>query len=131
MKTVQLHAALQALTEKHNIFAPQEAWQCCQSCGMAAIPEGYAGAVFYHAQDAEKCAQSGFLYLSYTGMTLESALVAAAAIAEIAMQGGVTIWNGQTYTRLRITVSDMVQDEGLDEEGEDDGYAFPLGGALG
>ncbi len=48
-------------------FAKQN-FQCCQSCGCAAVPEEFAERyVFYHYQDAEDLERDGSCYLAWAG----------------------------------------------------------------
>jgi hypothetical protein len=52
---------------KLGYFARQR-FQCCQSCGWAAVPEEAAGkVVFYHQQDASRLKEGGDLYLAWSG----------------------------------------------------------------
>ena len=59
-------------------------WQCCQSCGWAAVPDGCETAVFYHRQDAKAFAASGniagqsALFLAWAG---NAAVICGALVA--------------------------------------------------
>ena len=70
---------------------------CCQSCGLAEIPEDKEDAyVFYHMQDAEGLKQDGVSYLAWggCGQTICTAL----------REAGLEIdWNGSEHTRIKVT----------------------------
>ena len=75
-------------------FARQN-WQCCQSCGFAAVPKGTERAVFYHAQDAEMRDRSKPFYLSWDGD--------GAQIVGILRDAGIDVeWDGDKKTRILV-----------------------------
>jgi hypothetical protein len=61
----QINAGFRNL-RKAGYFAKQN-WWCCQSCGVAAIPETENKDVSYHAQDAERLRETGQTYLNWSG----------------------------------------------------------------
>ena len=70
---------------------------CCQSCGLADIPEDKEDAyVFYHMQDAEGLKQDGACYLAWggCGQTICTAL---------RDQHLEVDWNGSEHTRIAVT----------------------------
>jgi hypothetical protein len=84
-----------AALRKAGYFAKQN-WQCCQSCGFAAVPEGKTQIVFYHAQDRTTLNEQGKCYLSWSGDGKE--------ITKILNENGVeTEWDGNDNTRILIT----------------------------
>ena len=60
----KLTVAFRAL-RRAGYFARQR-WQCCMSCGFAAVPEGKDKVVFYHAQDSQRMYE-GAVYLAWAG----------------------------------------------------------------
>ena len=70
---------------------------CCQSCGLAEIPEcRYDEYVFYHMQDADYLKEDGICYLAWggRGQTICTAL----------REAGLEIdWNGSEHTRIKVT----------------------------
>jgi hypothetical protein len=56
-----------ATLHKDGYFARQN-FQCCQTCGWAAVPHDKAKrAVFYHAQDADNLKETGTCHLAWDG----------------------------------------------------------------
>jgi hypothetical protein len=52
---------------KQGYFARQN-WQCCQSCGWAAVPNNKGEkVVFYHNQDKEILNKNGECFLAWSG----------------------------------------------------------------
>jgi len=79
---------------------------CCQSCGLAEIPEGrYDEYVFYHMQDAEYLKQDGVCYLSwgFSGPTLETKRKARVICTALREAGLEVDWNGSEHTRIKVT----------------------------
>ena len=70
---------------------------CCQSCGLAEIPEDKEDAyVFYHMQDADYLKEDGICYLAWggRGQTICSAL----------REAGLEVdWNGSEHTRIKVS----------------------------
>jgi hypothetical protein len=81
---------------KRGYFARQN-WMCCQSCGWAAIPDGYDKAVFYHAQDADRLKATGGTMLAWHGDGAEICLVLQEA-------GLATDWCGAEDKRIYVSV---------------------------
>lgn len=48
-------------------YFAEENWTCCQSCGLAELPEGTTKFVFYHQQDADGLIERDGLYLAWGG----------------------------------------------------------------
>ena len=78
---------------------------CCQSCGLAEIPEGrYDEYVFYHMQDAEYLKQDGVCYLAwgFSGPTLETKRKGLLICDTIREAGLEVDWNGSEHTRIKV-----------------------------
>jgi hypothetical protein len=76
-------------------FFARQNFQCCQSCGCAAIPEGVENYVFYHSQDREDLRESGSCYLAFGGDGHK--------IVKVLNEAGVrTEWNGSDSQRIRM-----------------------------
>lgn len=80
---------------KAGYFARQN-WQCCQTCGWAAIDDEKAKkAVFYHNQDFHNLKDSNACYISWSGDGKE--------IVKILNDNGIlTDWNGSENTRILL-----------------------------
>lgn len=89
----KIAAAFKSL-EKRGYFA-RAAWQCCQSCGCAALPEGTENYVFYHRQDVDCLRETGGCYLAWGG---DGQAIADAMRAE----GLVVEWDGSPTTRILV-----------------------------
>jgi len=87
----------------------REDFTCCQNCGLNEIddevdqgdsPRGY---VFYHAQDAERAAAGGSIYLSY-GLFGEPSTMefAEEVIEQVRAQGLSVDWNGSLDKRFHV-----------------------------
>lgn len=94
-------------TKLHNAFAylqalgfvaPMKAWQCCQGCGCAALPEGTTKFVFYHEQDLEHFRHGQGMYLSF-GETVEDGQTIAGALNKFDVPYD---WDGTTATRINV-----------------------------
>ena len=89
----KITAAFRAL-RKAGYVAKQN-WQCCQSCGCAALPDGAEKYVFYHAQDNERLKNTGACHLAWNGDGTE--------IATILQDAGLKVnWNGSHDQRMEI-----------------------------
>ena len=75
---------------------------CCQSCGLADIPEDKEMAyVFYHAQDAERLKDDGVCYLAWGGKVGEKF---GHTICDTIRSAGLEVdWNGSEHTRIAVT----------------------------
>jgi hypothetical protein len=79
---------------KDGFFAEPD-WTCCQTCGVAELPDGVEDYVFFHMQDAECLRETGDCYLSYGGD--------ARHIVRRLKEAGLTVeWNGSESTRIRV-----------------------------
>ena len=80
---------------------------CCQSCGLAEIPEDgrYDEYVFYHMQDAEYLKQDGVCYLSwgFSGPTLETKRKARLICTALREAGLEVDWDGSEHTRIKVS----------------------------
>ena len=80
---------------------------CCQSCGLAEIPEDgrYDEYVFYHMQDAERLKDDGVCYLAwgFSGPTLETKRKGRLICTALRAEGLEVDWNGSEYTRIAVT----------------------------
>lgn len=85
---------------KEGYYAKQNFW-CCQSCGLAAIPEDKDSYVFYHSQDFEDLKKYGTCYLTWAGNTNK--------IINILNEAGVwTEWDGNLNSRISIDLNKEV-----------------------
>jgi hypothetical protein len=76
-------------------FRAHQNWQCCQSCGLDALPKGTTDYVFYHSQDRENLRKTGECYLAFSGDGYK--------IVKILNDNGVkTEWNGSDAQRIRM-----------------------------
>jgi hypothetical protein len=95
METIKdkINKAFRAL-RKAGYVAHQN-WQCCQSCGCAALPDGCKKYVFYHSQDADNLRKRGSVHLAWDGDGTE--------IATILQKNGLKVnWNGSRDKRMEI-----------------------------
>ncbi len=80
---------------------------CCQSCGLADIPEDgrYDEYVFYHMQDAERLKDDGVCYLAwgFSGPTLETKRKGRLICTALREAGLEVDWNGSQHTRIAVT----------------------------
>ena len=74
---------------------------CCQSCGLAEIPEDKEMAyVFYHMQDLEDLKQNGACYLCWGGKVGEKF---GHTICDTIRKAGLEVdWNGSEHTRIKV-----------------------------
>jgi|688.fasta_scaffold869179_2 hypothetical protein len=80
---------------KKGYFARMN-FQCCQSCGWAAVAEQQADkAVFYHAQDHESFKEGEDLFLAWSGNAYE-------IIGILHRRGLICEWNGRKDSRILI-----------------------------
>lgn len=73
-------------------------WQCCQSCGCAALPEGTEFYVFYHRQDAARLRDSSHpgVMLAWGGDGEE--------IRKAFLEVGCAVtWDGAERTRIYVS----------------------------
>jgi hypothetical protein len=63
--TDQITRAFRTL-QKSGYFARKN-WTCCQTCGIAEIPDGVEKYVFYHDQDATGLWENGETHLCWRG----------------------------------------------------------------
>lgn len=96
----QINKAFREL-RKRGYFARRH-WQCCQSCGWAAIPEDKEDkAVFLHRQDEDCLKDVGVAYFAWAGDGQE--------ICDVLMSNGLTVqWDGSDSTRIKATVEEGV-----------------------
>jgi Domain of unknown function (DUF6891) len=88
------HAFLE-LEAEHGYFARAN-WWCCQTCGVAAIPNDFVNYVFYHEQDAHKLREEGRLLLAWGG---DGNL-----IVKVLQEHGLDVeWDGSDRHRILIT----------------------------
>ena len=74
---------------------------CCQSCGLAEIPEDKEMAyVFYHMQDAENLKDAGVCYLAWGGKVGEKF---GHTICDTIREAGLEVdWDGSEHTRIKV-----------------------------
>ena len=75
---------------------------CCQSCGLAEIPEDKEMAyVFYHMQDLEGLKQDGVCYLAWGGKVGEKF---GRTICDTIRKAGLEVdWDGSEHTRIKVS----------------------------
>lgn len=107
------------LIRKRGYFARQR-WQCCQSCGCAALPDGITNYIFYHAQDAEalKEAEDLLMHGSYSSRFDTDTKKAQDRVGVMLAWGGngqaiqkaflevglAVTWDGSTNTRIWVSL---------------------------
>ena len=76
---------------------------CCQSCGLAEIPDDKKDAyVFYHMQDADYLKEDGICYLAWGGTVVIHDL--GHAICTALREAGLEVdWNGHENTRIKVS----------------------------
>ena len=76
---------------------------CCQSCGLAEIPDDKKDAyVFYHMQDADYLKEDGICYLAWGGTVVIHDL--GHAICTALREAGLEVdWDGSVQTRIAVT----------------------------
>jgi hypothetical protein len=89
----KLHHAFVELEGKGYI-APRQAWQCCQGCGCAALPEGTTKYVFYHEQDFDHWKERGVMYIAWSGD--------AAEIVEVLRRHGCIVTHDNPEHRIKV-----------------------------
>jgi hypothetical protein len=92
----KITSAFQELRKK-GYFARQN-WQCCQSCGWAAVPDGKKEkVVFYHNQDKDSLNSEGECFLAWRGEGNE--------IVEALTKHGIGVqWDKNPNTRIKIII---------------------------
>ena len=80
---------------------------CCQSCGLAEIPEDKEDAyVFYHMQDADYLKEGGICYLAWggSGETMFDKTKLALSVCTALREAGLEVdWDGSEHTRIAVT----------------------------
>ena len=72
-------------------------WTCCNTCGVAAVPEHYADRfVFYHAQSADDLRERGEVWLNWAG---DAELI----IRALRRQGLTVEWNGNPNRKIHVS----------------------------
>lgn len=89
----------------------REDFTCCQNCGLSEIgaevpddekPRGYA---FYHHQDAEAAAGGGDLFIAYGLFGRPPTAEIGREVADALTRQGLEVtWDGDTGTRIRVTL---------------------------
>lgn len=105
-------------------------WWCCQSCGGSAIAQIQGkedlGYVFYHDQDVEKCAMTGFIYLAYGGFIVSDKfniwdIHIGHIVCDILNKHGIkTEWDGIKDSRIKAFVGKCPYYESREHEGDYD-----------
>lgn len=103
-------------------FFARLSWQCCQSCGNAALPEQYNGrrdysVAFCHRQDMEHAREDGAIYVAFGARVNSSAMpveereqqerereVGRAIVEEAARAGLYVEWDGRECTRPYLSL---------------------------
>ncbi|MFC7242064.1 DUF6891 domain-containing protein [Catellatospora aurea] len=89
----------------------REDFTCCQNCGATEIGDQVhdtmpaRGYVFYHQQDAERCAEGGGLYLAY-GLIGQPATaeIGEEVVAALRAEGLQVDWSGSPGQRIHVRV---------------------------
>ena len=105
MRTAKLIQKAFRELRKAGFFAKSN-HTCCQTCGVAEVPENKEQAyVFYHQQSAEDLRYTNECCLSF-GSTAEHGLI----IVRFLEEAGLTVdWNGSVYQTIRVTVRPEAQ----------------------
>lgn len=87
---------------RHKIVAKQN-WQCCQSCGWAAIDEKAPNVVFYHRQDSESFKDGRLRGKMHIAHRFAKESIGLLVCAILNQNGFYTIWDGTDTSRIAIT----------------------------
>lgn len=99
---VKLDAGFWRLHEQ-GYFAKQSFW-CCQTCGVAAVPDEVTDYVFYHQQDAERLIEEGHVCLCWGGNGEE--------IARVFRDVGLEVeWDGSKERRIQLNMAKQLMSE--------------------
>jgi hypothetical protein len=84
-------------------------WQCCQSCGRAAVPEDHEGPiVFFHAQDAETLdSAQPRCHITFSHTDEADPAIKAVGdqlVAALRAEGCTVTWNGSIETRPEVSL---------------------------
>jgi hypothetical protein len=83
-----------AVLRKRGYFAKQN-WQCCQTCGVDAVPDDVTDYVFYHGQAALMMEERGAVHLSWGGDGNE--------IVKVFRDNGLDVdWDGSDGQRIGV-----------------------------
>jgi hypothetical protein len=89
----RLLAAFDQLREDGYFAEPD--WQCCQSCGLAALPDDADEYIFFHDQDADDLRRGNSCFLSWGGNPVH-------IIKRLEEAGLVVDWDGSDKVRLQV-----------------------------
>lgn len=70
-------------------------YKCCQSCALAALPDGTEKYVVYHAQDADDLKVNGECYVAWGGNGAE-------IVSVLNAHGVKTEWDGSPVRRIKM-----------------------------
>ena len=85
-------------------WAAEESWQCCMTCGLAALPNSVENYTFYHQQDAARINESGGVYLAYGGDALR--------LCEALRDEGLQVdWGGDRSKRMWVWLRTPTEEE--------------------
>ena len=93
-----------SIMERDGAFARYD-WQCCQSCGYAAVPSDHAGPiVFCHRQDVEGSKARDGVVFSFDWQGDGGSQVDAGTLARECFElvGLAVDWDGTPEHRLRV-----------------------------
>jgi Domain of unknown function (DUF6891) len=78
-------------------YFAQQNWQCCNTCGIAAVPEWYAERfVFYHEQEAVRLCEKDEVSLNWAGNGEQ--------IVEAFQRLGLKVeWNGKPERKICVS----------------------------
>ena len=81
--------------EQRGYFA-QQIWKCCNTCGVAAVPERFDKWVFYHEQEAVRLCETGKVWLNWAGD--------GAQIVEVFRHHELIVeWNGNSERKICVS----------------------------
>jgi hypothetical protein len=81
----------------YGLFARRR-WTCCNSCGIAELPDNCNGFVFMHEQAEADFKRTGIAYLNY-GETRDTA---DSIIAALEHNGLVAKWSGKLSQKIKV-----------------------------
>jgi hypothetical protein len=91
-----LQAAFRDL-QNAGYFA-QQIWQCCTTCGVAAVPKRYEKFIFYHEQDAVRLCEKDEVLLSWAGDAQQ--IIRAFRRNELTVE-----WNGDPGRKMCVSAA--------------------------
>jgi len=111
-KKKNLTEAFEDLEKNYNIIA-RENWQCCNTCGWAAMADvqkenpDAKGAVFYHAQATENLEDSGRCFLNFGSFndSVVDTIKLGCTIAQVLRQHNLFVdWDYTAFRKIGVDI---------------------------